>query len=387
MASVTEAQLRRRRSSKWSEHPGDVLPAFVAEMDLPVVDAISSSLADMVARNDFGYRPAPHATRLPSLTAQWYARFGCSVDSAVVGVVPDVVIGSELVLETLCAPGDGIVISTPLYLPLRRMSGSGGRTTVDVPLRFDGMRYRLDLDGIDAALAGGARVVLLCQPHNPTGTVFTAEELAAIVEMVGRHEAWLVCDEVHGPLVLEAAHRSVLGEGLATDRTVVVTSSSKGWNTAGLKCAVTIAGSAELAARIAEELPRRRGGIGIMGVVSMEAALEHGEEWRLAACRYLLERREQLYARLEADLPLAVTRPPEASYLSWIDLRAYGFTEGSGPVATDWLLEHARVALSAGKSFGDAYEHTHVRLNFATTPELLDRIVDRLAEALTPRVA
>lgn len=385
MAELTEERLRHRRGYRWSEHPADVLPAFVADMDLPLAEPITAVLAAMVADGDVGYAPRLHATRLPGLVAQWYARRGSFVDPACVDMVPDVVAAAELVLSELCSPGDGVVISTPLYGPLRRMAGEEGRVAVDVPLLLEDGRYRLDLDGIGAALADGARVVLLCQPQNPTGTVLTAAEMAGVVALVQEHGAWLVCDEIHAPLVLDVEHVSALAAGLPADRTVVVTSTSKGWNTAGLKCAVTIAGSPELAARFGDAVVSRRGGIGILGVAAMEAALEHGEPWRANACEYLRQRRDQVLARLSADVPHAVAGRPQASYLAWIDLRAYGFDRTSGPVATDWLLEHARVALSPGRFFGDDYERTHVRLNYATTPVIIDQIMDRLAEALARR--
>ncbi len=311
MAGLTEERLRRRRGYRWSEHPADVLPAFVADMDLPHAPAITEVLTAMVAAGDLGYTPRRYRTRLPELVSAWYAARGAAVDPQCVDLVPDVVVGSEIVLSQLCGPGDGVVISTPLYGPLRRMAEEDGRVAVDVPMLLDGDCYRPDLEGIGAALADGARVLLLCQPHNPTGTVHSAAEMARIVELVGQHDAWLVCDEIHAPLVLDGgAHHSALATGLPADRTVVVTSTSKGWNTAGLKCAVTVAGSPALAERLADAVVARRGGIGILGVAAMEAALEHGEEWRAAACQYLGARRDQLQARLAADIPGAVSLRP-----------------------------------------------------------------------------
>jgi cysteine-S-conjugate beta-lyase len=390
--NLDEADLRARRSHKWSAHPPDVLPAFVAELDVPVAPEISAALAAAVSRHDFGYAPRPAATNIRELVSQWMNdQWATAVLPAHVDLVSDVVTGADMVLNALCEPGSEVVICPPLYAPLRVMSRISGRVPVEVPLLRTGSRWSVDLERIEGALNAGARVVLLCQPHNPTGAVFTDAEMAALGAMVRRHGAWLVSDEIHAPLIYDRRpFVSALSSRCAPERTVVVTSTSKTWNTAGLKCAVTVAGSDELAQRIAVHSNRNRAGIGILGVIAMETALQHGEPWRLALMQHLELRRNQFFDDMRVFLPAATWSVPEASYLAWINLETYGFGAPvggkiSGTTPAEWLLEHGRLAVSPGGDFGDAFRHTHVRVNFGTSETLTAEIVQRMKIALQDR--
>jgi cysteine-S-conjugate beta-lyase len=392
----TISELRARRSHKWSAYGPDVLPAFVAELDVPLASEISEALLAAVSHHDLGYAPRPPATRLAPLTSAWMRQWGLDIAEEQVDVIADVVVGVDVVLDVFAGPGDQIIVCPPLYSPLRIASRVNGRVPVEVPLLHVGDRYVLDLDGISRAFDAGARVMLLCQPHNPTGTVFAASELESLGRIVRSYGAWIVSDEIHAPLTFEEnVFTSALSSTVAPERTVVVTSTSKTWNTAGLKCAVIVSGTTELADKIRVLTNRRRAGVGILGVVAMEAALEHGDRWRRALVAHLAERRTQLFEGLRSELPLAITSPPEASYLAWVDLSPYGFVPSGAPSdegtlhaemsASDWLLEHGKIAVSPGRDFGNAYQHGHVRINFGTSEALVTEILGRITAAVRQR--
>ena len=289
--------------------------------------------------------------------------------------MPDVMIGLIELCRVLAGPGGKVAYATPAYPPFSEELPPAGVELVELPLAPGGGP---DPEALDAALAGGLRVLILASPHNPTGRVLPRAELERIAEACAAHDAWVLADEIHAPLVLPgAAHVPWLEvSDAARARGIALTSASKAFNVAGLKAALVVTASA--AARdVVARLPSQSDHAGLLGVVAAEAAFVEGDAWLDAVLAQLDANRTLLGERLAAELPGVVWTPPEATYLAWLDCRALGL--GDEPAAA--FLERGRVALSRGLDYGREGAG-HVRLNFGTGPELVTETVRRMAAAL-----
>jgi len=369
-------ELRQRHSVKWREHPPDVLPAWVAEMDYPlarpVVDAIQAALR---RGGDVGYPPDGVVPQLAEAYAGFSRRrFGWAPDPARVFVLPDVMRGVELWIELCTGPGDAVVVNTPVYPPFLHAVRDSGRRLVEAPLRRG-----LDLTALAEAFRAGARLWLLCNPHNPTGHVVPEDDLRAAAALCERYGVRVVADEVHG-LLTYAGARHVPFASLGADaaaRTLTVTSATKAWNFPGLKCAVAVPGSAQDAALLAGLPLRARMGAGLLGIDAVTAAYSAGEPWLEDTLGYLDGNRRLLRELLSERLPAVRYDLPEATYLGWLDCRALQLRPDPYTV----FLERGRVALYDGAQFG-APGRDFVRLNFATSRAILTEVVDRMASAV-----
>ncbi len=375
LGDVRIGQVRSRTSLKWRFHPPDVLPLWVAEMDVLLAAPVAAALHDAVTRGDTGYAHGDDLARAFAGFAR--RRWGWEVDVARTALVPDVMTGVVEALRLVSGPGAAVVVNTPVYPPFRAFAERSGHRVVDVPLTAAG---RLDLPALEAAYARerarGEVVHLLCNPQNPTGTVHTAAELTALAELAAARGVRVVADEVHAPLADPAAG---FAPYLAHDPTglgTALTSASKGWNLAGVPAALLLAGPA--AAGDLARLPEEAGhGVAHLGVLAHAAAFRAGGEWLDGLLDGLARRRALLDALLAEHLPAVRRAPSRATYLAWLDCRDLGL--GDDPARV--LLERGRVALSAGHEFGPA-GRGFARLNLATGEDVLTEAVRRMAAAL-----
>jgi cystathionine beta-lyase len=370
-------RLRRRRTVKWQLYGPDVLAAWVAEMDFDVAPVVRRALLDAVDREDLGYTEPDLSELTGACTGFLAARYGWTVPPTRVFPVADVLHGISTALDVLATPGAPIVVPSPAYPPFYEVIELTGRTPVPVPLAVDGGRDTLDLDAIDAALGAGAPAVLLCNPHNPTGRVFTAEELGALADIVDRHGARVVADEVHAPLVLDGRRHVPYAtvSDAAAGHAITVTSASKAFNLAGLKCAQVIASNHADAARWRELRVFEVAGPTPLGIAASTAAYRDGRDWLDGLVAYLGANRDHLLALVGSELPGVVCHAPEATFLAWLDCSALGLDD-----PFRFFLDRAHVALSDGPPFGPGCDQ-HVRLNFATSRALLERIVTAMGAA------
>lgn len=374
------ATLRRRTSVKWRQFPPDVLPTFVAEMDYPLAEPIRRALHAVVDADDLGYPSVDGAyPRLPAAFARWAAdTLDWPVEVADVLVLPDVMVGVELALRVGTAPGDGVVVNTPIYPPFLSAVADAGRTLVESPLHLVDGRWEADLDDLAARFAAGARAYLLCNPHNPTGRVSSAAELSRVLALAAEYDVLVVADEIHAPLTLPGARHTVAATRpeAAGVRLLTVTSASKAWNIPGLKCALAVPAHPGLRADLAALPFRARIGASLPGIEAAAVAFEEGGPW-LAAVLGHLDRNRRLLVDLLADrLPAVGYLPPEATYLGWLDCRALGLAD---PAAT--FFSAGRVAVGDGAIFGPPGAG-FVRVSFATSAAVLTEIVDRMAAAV-----
>ncbi|GAB2588623.1 cystathionine beta-lyase [Paractinoplanes abujensis] len=368
------AELRLRRSVKWRAFPEDVLPLFVAEMDYELAPPVSEVLHAAVTRGDLGYHaPGPEVGKAFSGFAgrQW----GWDVDPARVRPVTDVGVGVVEVLRQLIRHGEPVVISPPIYQPFFDWVPEAGGRVLEVPLRGT----RLDLAGLEAAFATHPAAYLLCNPHNPVGRVHTADELAELVRLARLYRVPIISDEIHAPLALPGAtFTPLLTVPRAADVAIAVVSASKAFNLAGLKCAALVTAGPAMT-RVVDglftEVGERTGHLGALATI---AAFTDGDAWLATLISTLAARREQLGALLAAELPALGWVPPEATYLAWLDASALGRDEQP----RDHFLHEARVALEPGPRFG-APGSGFVRLNYATSPEILTEAVRRMSAAVS----
>jgi cystathionine beta-lyase len=368
--------LHERRSEKWAGHDRDVLAATTAEMDFPVAGAVAAALRAAIDRSDLGY--APPAPRSLSNAFVGFARrrLRWDVDAEQITLAPDVMVGLVELSRVLVGEDEAVAFVTPGYPPffsaLRRVT----ERLEHIPMLGDGS---LDLDALAKSLARGTRVLIVANPHNPTGRVLPEGELSAIAEACAERGVWVLADEIHAPLVLPGVpeHRPWLDvSDAARECGIALTAASKAFNLAGLKTALIVTASRRSRDAVAQ-LPDLADQVGLFGVLAAEAAFTEGDAWLDAVLAQLDRNRTLLAERLEGDLPGIRWKPPDASYLAWLDCSALRL--GADPAAT--FLERGRVALNAGLRYGPEGAG-FARLNFGTSPGLVDEAVRRMAAAL-----
>ncbi|HEX5188449.1 MAG TPA: aminotransferase class I/II-fold pyridoxal phosphate-dependent enzyme [Streptosporangiaceae bacterium] len=377
LGTCAPSDLAKRKSFKWRTYPADVLPAFVAEMDFTVAEPISDAVRAALAIGDTGY---PHIGELGEAFASFAGkRLGWTPRSDRVFAVPDVMTGIVEVLLATTPHDSGIVINPPVYGPFFFRLGFIGRRVVEAPLhRLDDGGYDLDFDALDRALARpDVSAYLLCSPHNPLGIVWSREQLTTVAALCLRHDVQLLVDEIHAPLTMPEARFVAFGsiDHPMTERAYVFSSASKGWNIAGLKCGVAIAGSAPGADVLAERWEALL--CSHLGVLASVAAFTQAESWLDAVVAQIDENREVLAVQLRERLPGVGYVPGSATFLAWLDCRELGL--GDDPAAV--FTERGRVALSPGRDFGEQGAG-FARLNIGTSPELIAEAVRRMAAAL-----
>jgi len=383
MKALNLSELQTHRSEKWRAFPHDVLPLPVAEMDFPVADPIRETLREMVDRSDLGYLgPIPEMGVAFAGFAQ--RRWGWSVDPLQVRIAADVGVGVVEVLRVITKPGDKILINSPVYPNFWTWCNETHLQQVDVPLtesetEVNGSHWILDWDGIEKAYKSGIKAHLICNPHNPLGRVYTREELSRLADLAKAHNVYILSDEIHAPLTFP---EQIFTPFLAISETarevgITITAASKGWNIAGLKCAIIVTQNSKVYETLNAIAPATHYRASLLGAFATVAAFEKGEPWLEDVMVELDHNRKLIAELIAAKTPGVGYRIPHCSYLAWLDLTA--FTLGEDPSAV--LIEKAKVAFVQGLRFGPQSTQ-YVRLNFATSPEILEEAFNRLATVL-----
>jgi cysteine-S-conjugate beta-lyase len=366
------AQLQRRRSEKWFGYEDGVISATVAEMDFELAEPVTAVLRDAIGRSDLGYTSGVPSALGTAFAGFAQRRLDWKVDPDRLTLVPDVMVGL-IELCRLIAPGGSIGFATATYPPFLEQLPAAGFSLVPVPLLADGS---FDLDTLAAELQHGLDILILPNPHNPTGRVLPPSELTQIAELCAQYGAWVLADEIHAPLVLPGAKHTPWLEVSDAARScgISLTSASKAFNLAGLKAALLVTAS-DRAQDLVKRLPFTNDQVGILGVLAAEAAFTDGDAWLDDVLRQLDRNRTLLGDRL----PDGITwTPPQATFVAWLDCAGAGL--GDDPAA--FFLEHAKVALSPGRSY-DPAATSFVRLNFGTGDELLTEMLARMSGAIS----
>ncbi len=372
-------RVRNRPGIKWERHGDDVLCAWVADMDLEVPEFITNAVIERINSGGLGYgfydEPIPV---LEAFRDRMRNAFDWRVEVSEIIRVHDVIQGLELVLDTLVPPGAGVVVQTPVYPPFYSSIEGVGRRWVANPLVEMETGWSLDFEHLESvASQQDVSALLLCHPHNPSGFVMDKTDLAQVIEIADRHDLLVISDEIHCDLVYapnEHLPTASISE-LAAQRTVTLIAATKTFNMAGLRMAFVHTASEKYLPSLQQIRPRMIGGINGLGQVATVAGWEHGDAW-LSELVAGLDRNRHLLGELLNDyLPAVHYRLPEATYLAWLDCRELGLGDDPAEI----FLAQNKVALSSGPDFG-IEGLGYVRLNFATSPKMLQMIVERMAQ-------
>jgi cystathionine beta-lyase len=380
-ATFFEDPVERRGSDsfKWGLYAkrGDVLPLWVADMDFRSAPAITDALVRRAADGVYGYAQNSEAA-VAALIDFHRDHYGWAIERPWVVPIPGLVCGLNVLCRAIGQPGDAVATTVPVYPPFLEAPPLAGRTLVTAPMTRDAQnRPAFDFDALDAALTPATRLFVLCNPHNPLGRVWTADELRELLEFC-RARGLVVCsDEIHGGLVLDPPHAytpAACAAPACAERLISLIAPSKTYNLPGLSCSFAVIPDPALRQQFRRAMEGIVPHINLFGWVAAEAAYRSAEPWRLALLDVLRANRDAVEAAARTwgvDMPHA-----EATYLAWLDLRPWlGRMGGLSPA--NFFLNHG-VALSDGAPFGAP---GFARLNFGTRRALLDEALGRLARA------
>lgn len=376
-------RLRERRGEKWSHYPADVLPAWVADMDFEIAAPIRAAVEQRVARSDCGYPVAANATGLLEVFCDRVGhRFDWHIEPGQVELFSDVVQGIYFGLLSLANEGDGVVIQTPIYPPFIGSTQTTGRRPVLAPLQLSEHGFEIDFDALRDSIDTGTKLLLLCNPHNPSGRCFSRSELEQLAEFALRFDLSIISDEIHADLVFSPHHHipiASLSPEVAA-RTVTLMSASKAFNIAGICLAFAVFGGDRVRNAYATLPSHLRGGVSALSLAAVEAAFSAGQTWLDEVLAYLQQNRDYLAKYAEQHWPGVRHVAPQATYLAWFDFNALELP--GGPYR--YFLDAAKVALGDGARFGEPGRGC-ARINFATSQPILEQITARMSQALNDR--
>jgi cystathionine beta-lyase len=376
--ALTLAELRKRKSVKWRHFPSDVLPLPVAEMDFPTAPKIKAALTDMVERSDTGYL-GPFPELFDAFANFSAKRWGWQVDTKQMRIATDVGVGIVEIMRTLIKPGEKVMLNSPVYENIWRWVSEVHATTVDTPLSEDNLSYKLDLAAIEKEYQNGVKVHILCHPHNPVGVIFSKAQLSDLADLAKKYQVVILSDEIHAPLSYDAkAFTPFLNVSQnAKEVGITITSASKSFNLAGLKCALIITDSIKLQERINVMPPAVTWRASLFGAVASTAAYAESVDWLDGVLITLDQNRKLVEKLIATKAPAIKYRIPDFGYLAWLDLSALAL--GEDPAAV--ILEKGKLAVNGGVLYGPKHK-SFVRLNFGTSPEIITEAFDRLANCL-----
>ena len=357
----------------------DLISLWVADMDFPVAPAIMEALQKRLDHGIFGYN-----LRLPvfyDTVLNWVEKqYGYKADGDWMLSTPGVMPAVSLAVTVLTEPGDGVLIQTPVYRPFHNAALDQGRVLLTSPLLLRDGRYEIDFDDLESKLKG-AKLFILCSPHNPVGRLWSEAELRKMGQLCRQHGVTVISDEIHADLVFDGAKAvSIAALDDFADITICCMSAAKSFNLAGLATSVVLVKNPSLRQPLASAIEEYHLFMGnSFGIEATIAAYRDSEDWLQALLAYLEGNRAFLLDAFERELPQLKMLKPEACYLAWIDFRALGLSDKA---IADLLVNKARLALDPGLKFGDEGAGFQ-RLNFGCPRSVLAEAVDRLKKAIS----
>ncbi|MCJ7734061.1 MAG: pyridoxal phosphate-dependent aminotransferase [Anaerolineales bacterium] len=382
--NLTFDQLSNRRNSdseKWNYYDEDILPLWVADMDFLSPPEIKRALLERIEHGIFGYSKTQDAS-IEAVQNWLKQHHGWSVNPDEILLIPSVVQSFNLAAKAFTNPGDSVLLQTPAYHPFFDVSVNFKLDQIDNKLSQNKAgQYTIDREAFSAAVRPDTRIFLLCNPQNPTGRVFTREELLFMAQVCLENKIIICSDEIHSDLVYsDSTHIPIatLSEEIA-NYTVTMISATKTFNVAGLKSSAVIITNPHLRKLFLDHMRGLVGTVNILGEIALKAAYTHGSDWLTALLVYLEENRQVLFDFVQSELPGIRMALPESTYLGWLDCEEADL-ENPG----EFFLSEARVALNPGNWFGEDYYH-FVRINFGCPKETLLIGLDRMKKALATR--
>ncbi len=376
---------RQTNSIKWTHYPEETLPMWVADMDFPAPPPILDALHKAVDHGVLGY-DIPTKTLKETVAGRMERLYGWRIDPQAVVATPGLVSGFNAAARTLCQPGDGYLIQPPVYMPFNHLQQNHGFIRQEAQLTCHAvgrkLRYDIDWDSFTAgfdSLGSKTRMFLLCNPHNPTGQVYTREDLERMAELCIQKHAVIVSDEIHSELLLgDTRHIPIasLSHEIA-EQTITLISPSKTFNVPGLFCGFAIIPDAVLREKFEKELERMTLHVSSLGLVAAQAAFsDECDDWLAELRRYLTSNRDFVVNYIEQSFPGIRTTIPEATYLLWLDCSGISLSD-----PYTFFLNHAKVALNDGAAFGTGGKG-FVRFNFGTSRSLVAEGLERMRKAV-----
>ncbi|MDX2163591.1 MAG: PatB family C-S lyase [bacterium] len=390
----TPLERRSTHSAKWNWFPADVLPLWVADMDLPAPEPVVRAIQARAEHAIFGYQMDSPPLR-QVIVERFATRYRAAISPDAILFVPGLVTALNMICRTFGAPGDSVLVQPPIYPPFLSAPVNGGRTVALAPLArvansnlaqsslVDGatLRYEIDFDAMEAAITPHTRLFILCNPHNPVGRVFTRAELEQVAAFALRHDLIVVSDEIHCDLVYpqHEHHTFCTIAPELNDRLITLQAPSKTFNIAGLGCGFAVIPNAELRQQLMAALFNNGLIVNNLGLTAAEAAYRDGGEWHDQLMRYLRDNRDFVDGYVREHFPHARIAPVEGTYLAWVDFSGYDLPQS----AYQFFLERAKVGLNDGATFGGESFAGCVRLNFGCPRATLSEALDRMRAALT----
>lgn len=386
--SITDR--RATNSIKWRQYPPEVLPLWVADMDFPAPEPIRAALQRFVEHAVLGYE-FPTLELRETVAARMQTLYGWQVSPEAVVATPGVVAGFNLATHTLCSAGQAVLVQPPVYPPFLKVHENAGLVRQDARLVMETnastLQYGLDFDIFEQAVhSAGARtgMFLLCNPHNPTGQVYTWQDLAHLAEICLKNDIFICSDEIHSEILLDVAgHLPIAAlDPQVAEHTITLVAPSKTFNVPGLFCGFAIIPNKDLLERYKKTVERMAMHVSSPGLAAAQVAFSGAcDQWLAALRTYLAGNRDFLVNFVQAELPGIRTTVPQATYLAWLDCNEL---VGSGKISGtpyEFFLKEAKVALNEGREFGPGGEG-FVRLNFGCPRSILVDALTRMKTAL-----
>lgn len=381
---------RATRSLKWTRYGGDVLPLWVADMDFPAPEPVRQALHAAVDHGIFGYE-LPTLKLRETVAVRMETLYGWKISPEMVVATPGIVAAFKAAARAVCSQGEGVLVQPPVYHPFLEVPQETGTVGQLAPLQqINGrhtLRYEIDWQVFESAIhSSGTRtgMFLLCQPHNPTGQIYTRQELERMAEICHRKGVVICSDEIHSELLLGGARHVPLAS-LSPEiarRTITLVSASKTFNVVGLFCGFAIISDAELRARYRKVIDDLGLHANSLGLIAAEAALSGScDSWLSDLREYLTGNRDYIVDFVARELPGLRVTVPEATYLAWLDCEELVRSGKASPDPQRFFLRQAKVALNRGAEFGPGGEH-FVRLNFGCPRATLIEALQRMKKVL-----
>lgn len=378
--SIFDPIIERRNSDsvKWRQYDQDVLPMWVADMDFKAPATVIDALRTRLDQGIFGYS-IKYEDLIDEICAWLVERYGWQVSPPEVILLPGVITGFNLACHACSAPGEGVLLQTPVYPPIWHAPEVTNRSRQAMELLQSPGGYQVDFDAFEQAVTPHSRLFILCNPHNPVGRVFCRAELERMADICLRHNLIICSDEIHSELVYPgSSHLPIASISPDISRSVItLMAPSKTFNIPGLECSFAVIQNPDLRRQYLQAFQGLVPGVNILGAAAALAAYRTGKDWLKDLLQYLESNRDYLYNIVQRDLPAIRMEKPEGTYLAWLDCRQAGITGSPGK----FFLEQARLALNDGSSFGPGGDG-FVRLNFGCPRSLLEEAVRRLKTAL-----
>lgn len=360
----------------------NVLPLWVADMDFAAPEAVTRALAERAAHPVYGYSFYPDSL-YEALTGWLKKRHGWEVQREWIVMAPGVVPSLYATVMACTEPGDSVIVQPPVYFPFFSAVTTNGRRLVQNPLRLEQGRYRLDFEHLEQCAAEGARLLLLCSPHNPVGRVWSKSELSELLRIARRYDLTILSDEIHADLVYPGqAHTALAVLADDTDQIITAVAPSKTFNIPGLGLSCLIAPDPAHRAALRKVFDSwHSGNFNPFSIAAFEAAYRGGEAWLDSLLAYLAGNLDFVGVYLTAHLPGIRLIQPEGTYLLWLDCRELKMSDAE---LREFFVKMARVGMNPGTVFGCGGSG-FMRLNIASPRSVIADALARIAQALRER--